>query len=129
MMLIIIDEEYGYRTWLWRYPHDKKQLIEDWKAGKAPLNFYDPSFGTFDGKLTRLKGTWPRKGGPSVVLSQVPFIEARTKKEARELCDADAHVHDADDTELVFRHDDEDEKYVGAPNWTIPPLDKKMVDD
>ena len=104
---------------MWRYPHNKEQLIEDWNSGKAPLNFFDPSYSFFDGEFIQLPG-WPRKGDPPVVLSQIPFIEAKNFEEAKKLCDADAHVHDEDDTELVFRHDDEDEKYAGVPDYTKP---------
>ena len=58
-MLILISEEYGYRSWLWKYPHSKEQLIIDWNAGKAPLNFYDPRRSVFDGELIWLKADTP----------------------------------------------------------------------
>lgn len=84
MMFILIEEEYGYRTWLWRYPHDKKQLIADWKSGKAPLNFYDPSYSNFDGKLTQIKADTPFP----IVLSSAPYLEAKDFEEAKKVCDA-----------------------------------------
>lgn len=52
---ILLEEEYGYRTWLWEYPGTKEQLIADWKAGRAPMNFFDPSQGkAFIGTMTEI---------------------------------------------------------------------------
>lgn len=42
-VVVIVDEEYGYRHWLWIYPGTKEELIADWKVGKAPLDYMDPS--------------------------------------------------------------------------------------
>jgi hypothetical protein len=34
---IHIDEEYGYKEWLWTYPGTVRELVEDWKAGYRPV--------------------------------------------------------------------------------------------
>lgn len=34
---IWFEEEYGYRNYIWTYPGTKRQLINDYVAGKAPL--------------------------------------------------------------------------------------------
>ena len=40
MLKIYIEEEYGFRHWVWNYVGTKKQLIADWKAGKYPTENY-----------------------------------------------------------------------------------------
>ena len=51
ILIIPVDEEYGYRLWYWVYPGTEEELIQDWKKGNAPLNFFDPSKGGFQGKM------------------------------------------------------------------------------
>jgi hypothetical protein len=34
---ILIEEEYGYKTWLWTYFGTVEQLISDWKTGHRPV--------------------------------------------------------------------------------------------
>lgn len=34
---IHIEEEYGYRDWLWTYPGTILELVADWKAGRRPI--------------------------------------------------------------------------------------------
>ena len=34
---IYLEEEYGYREWLWTYPGTAEELVEDWAAGNRPL--------------------------------------------------------------------------------------------
>jgi hypothetical protein len=81
MLYIDLEEEYGFRRWLWQYPGSKEQLLADWNAGKAPLNFFDPSTSKFSGDLILVKtGLFGQK-------SYIPY-------------DAYAHVHWDDDTYL-----------------------------
>jgi len=35
--------------------HNKEQLIKDWKQGRAPLDYFDPSSGDFDGKIKQVE--------------------------------------------------------------------------
>ena len=74
---ILLEEEYGYRTWLWEYPGTKEQLIADWKAGRAPMNFFDPSQGNFEGTMTEI-----------LYITALP------------VCDYRAHTHEDHDTYL-----------------------------
>jgi hypothetical protein len=53
-MKIYICEEYGYREWIWDYPGTVEELISDWKAGIAPLNFMNPSEGTYRGTMIQI---------------------------------------------------------------------------
>ena len=55
LLIIPVDEEYGYRLWYWVYPGTEAELIKDWNEGKAPLNFFDPSKGNFRGKMVPAK--------------------------------------------------------------------------
>jgi len=115
MMLVYIVEEYGYRHWVWRYPHSREQLILDWKNGKAPINFYDPSTSPFDGELIQLGSGLVTDPTKPMVLLEIPYIDANNLDEVKEKCDAWAHVHDADDTFLQF---EDDEKYPRMPDYT-----------
>lgn len=77
-MKIFVSEEYGYRSWLWEYPHNEAQLIKDWKDGRAPIDFFDPRDSDFDGELRQLT--------------------AGEKPNA----DAYVHTHEPEDTILVI---------------------------
>lgn len=35
---ILVEEEYGFRDWLWTYPGTIQQLVEDWKEGRRPIS-------------------------------------------------------------------------------------------
>lgn len=105
MLRIYIDEEYGYRAWLWKYPGTLDQLISAWEAGYAPLNFFDPRLGEFEGDLLPLTcETWP-------LLDFWDRMGANTAQELLTKCDAYAHVHDDDDTYLKIG----DERIPGKP--------------
>ena len=51
---IFLEEEYGYRHWLWETCMDADSLIKWWRTGRAggPDYFFDPR--TLPGKLTSL---------------------------------------------------------------------------
>lgn len=53
---VSVEEEYGYRLWTWDYPGTVEELVADWKAGVAPLNFFDPSMSDFKGTLVLVRG-------------------------------------------------------------------------
>lgn len=78
---IFVSEEYGYRSWIWDYPHDAAQLIKDWKAGRAPLDYFDPRNSDFDGDLTQLHS--PLSQNDSALSAYI-------------------HTHDPEDTILVI---------------------------
>jgi hypothetical protein len=82
MIKVFIDEEYGYRYWIWTYPGTAEELIEDWKKGNAPLNFFDPSVGNY-------KGTMFELGAMKDVLEEMDKAEIK------------AHIHEDWDTVLT----------------------------
>jgi hypothetical protein len=82
MLKVLVDEEYGFRTWMWLFPGTKEQLIEAWRKKEAPLNFIDPSVGQ-NGVL--FKGT----------MEETLVIPLFTEY------DAVAHVHEIEDTYLI----------------------------
>jgi hypothetical protein len=95
---IKLVEEWGYRTWIWCYPGTREALIQDWLAGRAPLNFYDPSFGDFPGRLFRVT-----QENQDELLKVTPGF--------------DAHVHTESDTYLRV----EETQYPGTPSYQEPP--------
>ena len=86
MIKVFVEEEYGYRYWIWEYPGTKEELIADWKAHKAPLCYFDPRNSKFEGELKSAD------------------IDHRDVKIAdiENGCDAYAHVHWDEDTVLKF---------------------------
>ena len=89
-MKLYVCEEYGYRSWVWEYPHDRQQLVQDWKAGRAPLDFFDPSTSEFDGELLHLR------------TGVVPKLDTTMSGLAEHGYDAFIHTHDPEDTYLQF---------------------------
>jgi hypothetical protein len=79
-MRIFVIEEYGYRHWNWMYPGTAEELVADWKAGRAPVNFFDPRKGKFSGELE--------------------LVTTREELRNAKHADAKAHVHVEDDTWL-----------------------------
>ena len=84
--VIFIEEEYGYRMWLWTYPGTKGELLADWKVGKAPLNFFNPSQGNFSGKMEQI--------GYDIDLTALSAMQ--------DSADGYAHVHMDEDTYLAI---------------------------
>ena len=54
MVKVFVEEEYGYRLWVWAFPGNIEDLIVDWMAGKAPINFFNPSVGKFAGEMRQV---------------------------------------------------------------------------
>jgi hypothetical protein len=52
--VVAVDEEYGYRHWLWAFPGDDDALAQAWRSGHAPTNFWDPSVGNYPGTMTEV---------------------------------------------------------------------------
>ena len=56
---VLLDEEYGYRTWLWRTEMSEEQLIAWWQAQPTmDDHFFDPSK-TLPGRLTEVDSIEP----------------------------------------------------------------------
>lgn len=87
MIRVALEEEYGYRLWIWEYPGTEAELLADWKARKAPLNFFDPSKGKYAGKMIEVTDV----EGPL-------YDEYRAKFPSGSYY---GHVHMHDDTYLV----------------------------
>jgi hypothetical protein len=112
---IYVDEEYGYREWLWTYPGTIKELVEDWKEGLRPLRARSRcrhrtyikygQWSTFRGEFDRI--TWRvwgnrRYGRPT--LSDHPVISETGEQvvclEYPDSFHGQAHIHDEDDSYL-----------------------------
>lgn len=91
-ILIPVEEEYGCRLWFWRYPGTEEELIGDWKQGKSPNNFLNPSWGDYSGTMTE------------VGIDE--FYEAWEKARIK------AHVHMDEDTYLI-----RDEEVISGPSY------------
>jgi hypothetical protein len=59
---VLLDEEYGYRTWLWETGMTGEQLL-DWWMRQTTMNdhFFDPSR-SMPGKLKEVTPREPQKG-------------------------------------------------------------------
>lgn len=85
MIIIPLVEEYGFRFWLWYYPGTETKLLEDWLAGYAPLNCFDPSRSEYHGRMKENKNS------------------KEDDRQWRAVCAATTirvHVHEEDDTWL-----------------------------
>jgi hypothetical protein len=51
VVIVPLNEEFGYRLWYWVFPGSISELITEWKKGKAPINSSNPSKGEFKGTL------------------------------------------------------------------------------
>lgn len=88
MVKVLVVEEYGFRNWIWEFPGSKEELIRDWKKGARPDGFFNPSLPEekYRGSMKLIRRSVDAHG---------PF-------------DANAHVHEEDDTFLMVdgvRHD------------------------
>lgn len=118
LLRIHIEEEYGFRDWLWTYPGTIKQLADDWKEGRRPVS---PSCRVargvhaytgrnyFDGELDEI--FWDRDyylsddgeehvhRWPVLVTNQeqLRFVQRKTKYNG---FDGYAHIHEQDDSYL-----------------------------
>lgn len=91
-MKILVEEEYGYRCWLWVFPGTTAELIADWKAGKAPLDFFNPSRSDFRGKLSQLR-SWEkiRKLYVKVNAGKLAYIHTHEPEDSFLLIGADRY--------------------------------------
>jgi hypothetical protein len=115
MTKIWITEEYGYREWIWEYPGTQEELIADWAAGKAPLNFFNPSSGA--GEL--YKGTMTQFDICELMDVdgfKLLLLGGDSTQEVMERIGAvgRAHVHEEEDTWLSINGEDY------TPSGTIP---------
>lgn len=87
MMLVFVEEEYGYRSWLWEYPGTPETLVTDFKSGRFPSDFFDPSEGAgeaYPGTMTQVD-----------MNDEAPPIEDDPR------LGAFIHTHEWDDTYLL----------------------------
>jgi len=57
MIVVNVEEEYGYRNWLWFTEMHAEELIEFWKEKKTVSDlFFHPEDGNLPGKLIELDG-------------------------------------------------------------------------
>lgn len=130
MLKIILEEEYGYRTWLWSYPESKEQLIADWLAGNAPLNFFNPSKGNYKGTMERFEDhiyTQPkydllneeRPGKTSTEAYQEQLKQYQA--EFNSVYPIQGHIHDRYDTYLVI----DGQTYDRDPDMNQPTKQKE----
>lgn len=86
-LIILMNEEYGYREWCWSYPGTEEELIEDWKRGLIP--FFSENY---QGKIEQIKDR---------------------RIERWEKAQLTAHIHEEEDSWLrigdqIYHHPDRD---------------------
>lgn len=55
MLKIFVEEEYGYRDWVWFFPGTKEEALADWKAGRRPVCFWGAnSQNQFRGRISQI---------------------------------------------------------------------------
>jgi hypothetical protein len=95
-LVVALEEEYGYRYWLWVYPGTVEQLKADWKRGHAPMDFFDPSEGCYEGTMVE-------------VTTELDTVEGTSERPlwpiflAADKAGLYAHVHEPEDTFLLVQ--------------------------
>lgn len=115
---IYIEEEYGYRDWIWTYPGTVKELIADWKRGRRPVcPTYYLQYDGRGGAFTDWKGevdqiSWrplvrtpPGETIPSFFRPVLVETGAEISCVSdRSSFDGQAHVHEEDDSHLFISY-------------------------
>ena len=78
--MVLIDEEYGYRYWLWEFRGTEEQLLEAFNSNKPESCTTEPT--VLPGKVREIP-SWTE-----LHLSMAPD------------CDYHAHWHESDDSEI-----------------------------
>lgn len=104
-LYIYVEEEYGYRAFLWIYPGDKEALVDDWVKGRTPwLVDYDHKGEFIPVDFTTCASDrykpYPRK------LELVACDSGQVIKGFSELAHFDglAHIHEEDDSYLKIEY-------------------------
>jgi len=58
MIYIELEEEYGYRQWIWAFPGTAEEALAEWEAGYRPLGFFGPSNKGFKGTIHQVHYTY-----------------------------------------------------------------------
>lgn len=124
---IHVEEECGYRDWLWTYPGTIKQLVQDWKDGRRPISpsrrvarNYHAAYsgrGYFDGELDEIYWDrdyymgadgeehvyrWPCLAETGAALNfATNYARRRTEHNG---FDGFAHIHQQDDSYLSISY-------------------------
>jgi len=115
-LCVVLEEEYGYRSWLWFPEMDQSALVEWWKAQESVgLHFFDPSK-TLPGKIVAMetveqKMIWTvlNNGG------KLPYAHIHT--------DGDSFLRTGDEN---YQHKGYDEHYFDSkPCDTVAKTDDK----
>ena len=123
MLKILVEEEYGFRWWLWKFTGSKEELITDWKNGRIPLkkitvNGQSPPKKNFRGTLTEIsldevevhrfnpkyKDLWVMDGLNNKEAFKTPEYKALQEQFAVELAEKwpiRAHIFVEEDTYLI----------------------------
>lgn len=95
MIVVALEEEYGYRQWLWYFEGTEDELVACWQQRRAPTNFFNPSKGNYEGKVFE------------VIPETLDLYRS---------CEIRAHAHMPDDSYLAIRND-----YYPYPEQPPPP--------
>ncbi len=133
MLKIYLDEEYGYREWVWFFPGTKEEILTEWKTGHRPISASPDIKGTVSQIFFKRD---PSKSGKEAF---TPFLFSLESNEEGDpinapfdargnllgipiegvsdmtFFDGFGHVHEKNDTyleidEKVFRDEDQDEE-------------------
>ncbi len=102
-MRVYIDEEYGWKLWVWTYPGTPEELVADWKAGRVPaLGYLQKSGGFRSLSLERLEEPKCGNGPWAGEEEEAEWYEAMRAEWDRIMgtMDAFCHLHEEDDSWL-----------------------------
>jgi hypothetical protein len=91
-LVVAVNEECGYRYWLWVFHGTEAELRAAWLSGKAPTNFWNPSEGEYPGVMVQVE--WDQ------FTDTEPLRPIWDEARAAGLY---AHVHTDEDTYLIIR--------------------------
>lgn len=99
-LVVAVQEEYGYREWLWVYPGTVEELRADWEAGRAPTNFFNPRNGNYRGTMVLIADEDWNEEGEAITNPYGTRDELDAVSWAASRAGLSAHVHVEDDTYL-----------------------------
>jgi len=125
-LYIFVEEEYGYRSYLWVYPGEAEELVEDWCNGRTPWGNRNGLGRRFKGEFDAVEFESPEseRGLPWPRSLQLVLCETGEVFEGfRHLSDFDgsAHIHEEEDSALRVGY--YEVRGVREPKVTIHVLD------
>lgn len=110
---IWVQEEFGYREWMWTHPGTVEDVVADWKAGRCPISFWGlREAGTYQGTCEKFdpnEDIWgqvlvgEKTETEAQFLAAVALLNSHEGKMKAYKADLYAHVHVDEDTYLMVQ--------------------------